>query len=131
MCLSPGLGSGLFLHSGLFCRELQDAVGDCEGRRRPKNRLQAWPAGESTMDREHSIDVLATIQNLLRQVAAERRSPRKASRTGGIMHRGVTRVVPYDRSEVLRYSEETGPTGDEFDAHVRKSPGEITRQMSH
>ena len=76
-------------------------MGDCKGSRRPENRLQAWTDGESTMDREYGIDVIAAIQNLFRQIAAERRGPRKTGRTGGKMHRGMTRVTPHDRREVL------------------------------
>jgi hypothetical protein len=57
------------------------------------------------MDREHSVDVIATIQNLFRQIAAERRGPWKTGRTGGIVHRRITRVTPHDRREVLRDSD--------------------------
>ena len=50
--------------------KLQYAVGDCKGSRRPENRLQVSTDGESTIDRELGIDVIATIQDLFRQIAA-------------------------------------------------------------
>jgi hypothetical protein len=93
----------------------------------PRTACRCGPMG----NRRWTASGASTSWRPSSQIAAERRGPGKTGRTGGIMHRGITRVTPHDRREVLRYADETRPAGSEFDAHVRKSRGEIACQPSH